>query len=309
MKKPTVLVRKMKEEELPLQIALHLLEKPKTPQPSLLLEGEEEGCSLRLYQKKDGTYTLVFQGKRAEEEYHRSFPNESLPLPKNKKPTLEASLPPSLFPQIGSDEVGTGDVFGPLIVVGAYLKKENLPTLHSFAIRDSKKVSDEEIRQMFPLLKKEFPHKVAILSPSRYNEIRDRYNMNAMKAVLHNYVHLHLQKAFSPSYHYIDQFCSPDKYFSYLSKGKEQIFSNVFFAVKGESHYPSVALASCLARGYFLEEIQKMNEKYNVKFPLGASSVVDEFIEEFAKKYGEEEFKQVAKCNFKNFSREEAIKH
>ncbi len=42
---------------------------------------------------------------------------------------------------IGSDEVGTGDYFGPIVVTAAYVKKEDIKYLESLGVKDSKKIN------------------------------------------------------------------------------------------------------------------------------------------------------------------------
>ncbi len=301
MKSPSVIVRALKEEELPLQVALHLLEKAPSKENGLLYEGKEEGCMIRIYQKKSGEMTILFQGRKAKEEFIRSFPNEPLPIPKSKKIALPSPPYPSLFPQIGSDEVGTGDAFGPIVVVAAYIEEKDCSFLKERGIRDSKQLENDDIVRLFPYLKENFAHSVSILSPQKYNEVHKKKNMNAIKAILHNHTHLVLMKKFPQSVHYLDQFCTPVFYYRYLEKGKETPFSPIHFATKGESLYPSIALASCLARGYFLEEWQKMEERYDTFFPLGAGKNVQDFILKFVKEHGKDALSEVAKINFKNF--------
>ena len=46
---------------------------------------------------------------------------------------------------IGSDEVGTGDYFGPIVVTASYVKKEDMNLLNELGVRDSKKVLDQKI--------------------------------------------------------------------------------------------------------------------------------------------------------------------
>jgi ribonuclease HIII len=66
---------------------------------------------------------------------------------------------------------------------------------------------------------------------------------------------------------------------------------------KGESDL-AVAAASIIARGIFLEEMEKMNDMYYFKFPKGASNVISA-AQEFVKKHGSEELEKVAKTSFK----------
>ena len=46
---------------------------------------------------------------------------------------------------VGSDEVGTGDYFGPIVVTASYLKKEDIEKLEKLGVHDSKKLTDEKI--------------------------------------------------------------------------------------------------------------------------------------------------------------------
>ena len=58
-----------------------------------------------------------------------------------------------------------------------------------------------------------------------------------------------------------------------------------------------------IARYCFLKELEVMNQKYNVIFPKGASIKVDEFSKEFVNRFGIDELKKVAKCNFSNYKK------
>ena len=98
----------------------------------------------------------------------------------------------------------------------------------------------------------------------------------------------------------MDQFCTEKQYYEYL-EGSKSILKNIIFKEKGETYFPSVALGSCIARYYFLIEIESLNKQYNLNFPLGAGKNVDEFTQKFISKYGFDELKKVSKNNFRNF--------
>lgn len=49
-----------------------------------------------------------------------------------------------MFPQAGSDEVGTGDYFGPVVVSAVIVSKENEDVLRNLKIQDSKQINDEK---------------------------------------------------------------------------------------------------------------------------------------------------------------------
>ena len=301
MKKPLAIPRPLKDEELPLLEALHDLHEPGKEAPGLLLEGEEEGCRVRVYRGKKGL-SVLFQGERAEEEFRRSFPGEEVPLPKKKEmPSSREKAPPSLFPQIGSDEVGTGDAFGPIVVVAAYVEEKDLGELSSLGVRDSKELTDEEVLALAPRLMK-FPSARIVLSPTKYNKMqREGKNMNAIKALLHDHAQRLLAGKFPGARRYLDQFCSPALFQKYVREAGIEPLPGIQMATKGESRYPSVALASLIARARFLEEMRRMGEEEGMAFPKGAGAPVDSFLKEYVRKKGPEALERVAKLNFRNF--------
>lgn len=206
--------------------------------------------------------------------------------------------------QIGSDEVGTGDFFGPVCVCAAYVRKEDVPFLKQIGVADSKKMSDEYILKITPQLLKKFSYSQVSLSNEKYNELaKEKMNMNEIKARLHNRVLLNLIHKHNHVRHiYVDKFVSDTSFFVYASRDQETA-PNVVFKTKGESRFPSVALASVIARYSFLKKMEALSKKYGVSIPFGASARVDTFAQLFINKHGVEEMKKVAKCNFKNFSR------
>lgn len=206
--------------------------------------------------------------------------------------------------QIGSDEVGTGDFFGPITVCAALVRKEDVASLKEMGICDSKKMSDEYIMQITPRLLRRFAYSQVSLSNEKFNSlVRRGLNMNEIKARLHNRVLLNLMKKHGDITNvYVDKFVSEEKYFLYAANDPE-IVKNIVFKTKGESRYPSVALASVIARYSFLIKMRALSEKYRARIPFGASAKVDAFATSFLRKYGLEEFEKVTKVNFENYRR------
>ena len=62
-----------------------------------------------------------------------------------------------IIEHIGSDEVGCGDFFGPIVVSSAYVKEEDFELLESLGVDDSKKISDNTILQIAPTRCKRTP--------------------------------------------------------------------------------------------------------------------------------------------------------
>ncbi len=256
-----------------------------------------DNLTITIYESKKG-YKVVFTGKNALYEARIFNPEAEISESKSERKIDFIDL----NNQCGSDEVGFGDFFGPLVVVGVYFDSSLTKKLDS--IKDSKKLTDEFILSFVPTIIKNVTFSKLTVHNEKYNSlIKKGYNMNQIKAMLHNRVLLNLQKR-KPDCKtfYIDQFCDEKLYYNYL-KNEKEIVRNITFKTKGESYYPSVALASMIARYCFLQEMDVLSKKYNMNFPKGASKTVDEFATVFIQKYSLEELKKVCKINFTNFSK------
>lgn len=203
---------------------------------------------------------------------------------------------------IGSDEVGTGDYFGPIIVSATYVSKENISFLTDLRVRDSKKLTDDKIIEIAPLIIKKIPYVTYILDNDTYNRLPEEdKNMNKIKAILHNKVLTSLIKKDNYSYDaiVIDQFVYPKKFYEHISKAPEKI-TNVTFMTKAEDQVLSVAAASIICRYVFLKAMKKMSEELGTKVLLGANSGVDALAKKILEEKGPEYLKHYVKWNFKN---------
>lgn len=202
---------------------------------------------------------------------------------------------------IGSDEVGTGDYFGPIVVTAAYVAKENIPFLEELGVKDSKKLSDDKILEIVPNLISKIPYYSIVLSNEKYNMHRkEDINMNKMKAILHNQALAHLiNEQSSIDYVVVDQFAKPYVYYNYL-KDAGNVVRNITFMTKAEDKCLSVACASLISRFIFLKEFRKLEDKVDAFLPKGAGEKVDEVALRLVKKHGFEILNEIAKLNFKN---------
>ena len=208
--------------------------------------------------------------------------------------------------QAGSDEVGTGDVFGPVCVCASIVEIEDQDYITEKNITDSKALNDNYIRQIGPELMKRFKHSLLILDDKTYNRVHETNNLNAIKAKMHNKAYLNLLvKGYDiPKAAYVDQFCSVDNYFGYLID-EASIYRDLIFETKAEEKYPAVAVSSIIARYAFLEYMDKMSEKYHMSFHRGSSDteMIQKDIEIFVGKFGKAELVNVAKMHFKNLEK------
>lgn len=258
------------------------------------------GITITGYSSKSAKKTITFDGKGALKEAKLWDSTASI------KETKEAYSGEwlCLNNQIGSDEVGVGDSFLPMIVVASFVRNKDIKILKQYNVTDSKKLTDKNILEIGEALSKKFFISKLTISNEKYNEMYSKgENINSLKAKMHNRALLNLLKQFPETKNiFVDQFCLPNTYYSYLNDDKEPQVRNITFRTKGESYYPSVALSSVIARYSFLKEKEKLEEKYKMKFPFGSGNKADEFGKEFIKRFGEKEFSKISKMNFKNIA-------
>lgn len=206
---------------------------------------------------------------------------------------------------IGSDEVGTGDYFGPIVVTASYVSKDKIEWLSSLGIMDSKKMTDEKILKVAPQIAKEIPYRSIILTNKEYNEkYNSNTNMNKIKAIMHNKALYQVVNELKLEYDYIivDEFAREARYYSYI-EDVENIQRGITFMTKAEDKNLAVACSSVISRYIFLKEFDKLSDELHIPLVKGAGSNVDKIGEEVVEKYGKEKLNEIAKLNFKNTQR------
>ena len=281
---PTVL---MNEDEIKAFVTIYQAFLKPTPNEYMSYFMSGDGFSVSIY--KSGK--VVFQGSQL--SYFSDY------LKKNDEE--EAQYPYDFMNTIGSDEVGTGDVFGPIVVATAFVKGKDTSKLKNLGVRDSKKIVDNEIIRIADAITKKVKYKVIIVRNEKFNSSSDSYNLNEMKARLHNKNFLELSKEVSYDMVCLDQFCSKDNYYKYL-EGVES-FNEVSFEMKGESKSIAVAAASIIARAYFLKEMDRLHDTYGYRLPKGSGKDADEMIKRIRDDGKEEIFTHIAKLSYKNFKK------
>ena len=273
--------------------------------PYSVFQAEEGGTIITMYESGK----VMFQGISADidanmwKDQEMFLNNRNIDSETKEKESKDDDKTYYYYDAIGSDEVGTGDYFGPVIVSATYVDKNTRKLLEELHIMDSKKMTDEKILRCAPILMNKLPYVTFTLSNSKFNDwTKKGFNMNKIKAVLHNKVLYELSNKNLP-YHKIivDQFTTPRSYFSYLKQENiTEKVTKITFLTKGESKHLSVAAASVISRYIFLKEMDKLSEKYNTTILKGASDKVDNVGKEIVKKYGKDELYNIAKINFKN---------
>ena len=281
----------------------------KTPAYAIF-QADDADCVVTLYESGKA----VFQGISAdisarmwiERERHLN-PLKKIEITnseeKTKNEKKEIYIDPKIYNSnsIGSDEVGTGDYFGPIVVTATYVSKENINFLEELGVKDSKKLTDEKILEIVPKIIRIIPYESVILTNKEYNEKYDvDTNMNKIKAIMHNRVLGKMKnKNFNYDYIVVDQFAKPYIYYNYL-KTSNNVVKNITFMTKAEDKCLSVACASLISRYIFLKEFSKLSNDLDTFLLKGASDKVDEQGLQIVKKYGFEKLNEIAKLNFKN---------
>jgi ribonuclease HIII len=283
----------------------------KTP-PYAVFTADDADTNITLY----SSGKVVFQGNNADIdaniwkdlEKHRNNRDIDKEINDNQKEKKEETKDTRFIniPTMGSDEVGTGDYFGPIVVTASYVDKEHMNMLYNLGVRDSKKINDETICKIAPTLIKEIPHVTYILDNKTYNKYPT--NMNKIKAVLHNKVLCELAKKPNLKYDYIviDQFCYPKNYFEYIKDAKEKI-TKITFTTKAEDKCLSVAVSSIISRYIFIKEFEKLGESLKIFLQKGAGTEVDKQGVMIVNHYGLAKLEEIAKLNFKNTEKIKAL--
>ena len=280
------------------------LKREKTP-PYAVFQAQDGDTVVTLY--KSGK--AVFQGKDADlssdfwiaTEKINSGSATTTDSRDKKKEDKPNKVLPIRINSIGSDEVGTGDYFGPIVVTASYVSKENIDFLLDLKVKDSKKLTDDQILKIVPQIIKKIPYHTFILKNEEYNNHKNNnINMNQMKAILHNKVLYELkQKNYQYDYIVVDQFEPPKSYYNHISKSTKKV-QDIFFLTKAEDQCLSVACSSLISRYIFLKEMDKLSHELGLNLPKGANPLVDEAGKKIVAKYGQDKLKSIAKLNFKN---------
>ena len=266
--------------------------------PYVVFQAQEEDTVITLYESGK----VMFQGTSADVD--ASMWGVALEKSKDKeKPKIDEKY--HNCSSVGSDEVGTGDYFGPIVVTASYVTKDDVSFLDELGVGDSKKINDEKIKKIAPEIAKRVKYRSVILSNKEYNEKYTKdVNMNKIKAIMHNRVLYQLVNEEKPKYDYIivDEFAREARYYDYL-KDIPNVQRDITFMTKAEDKNLAVACSSIISRYLFLKEFDKLCDEIHIPLVKGASKEVDKIGEEVVEKYGEEKLKDIAKLNFKNTER------
>jgi ribonuclease HIII len=234
------------------------------------------------------------------EEYLKSLGSEDVKKTKKEYPPIEVS-----GTRIGTDEVGKGDYFGPLVIAGALINEKKEKELAKVGIRDSKTLSETTISNMATkirrILTKE-EYEVVWISPLKYNLLHKKLrNLNRILGWGHaRAIENLLGNGKDCKVAIADQFGDESYIESVLTKKGIKI--DLTQVPKAERDL-AVATASVLARDKFIYKLREMGDSYSVIFPKGSSNVI-EFGKQFISDYGIDVLPNIAKIHFSSITQE-----
>ncbi len=206
-----------------------------------------------------------------------------------------------LFPaekgHIGTDESGKGDYFGPLVIAGVYLPDEQESVFREIGVRDSKRFSDNRVRELAEIIKRGYIHSVVSIGPERYNALYSSLrNLNRLLAWGHSRAIENILAEVPCRLAITDQFGDKAYVLNALMKKGQRL--ELIQRPKAEEDM-AVAGASILARAEFLKRLYFLSQDFGLELPKGASSLVEEAAVKLVRRHGPEVLQKVAKTHFK----------
>ena len=282
------------------------LRREKTP-PYAIFQAEEADTIITLYESGK----IMFQGTSADIDANiwidleKKLNNRIINVDGTETKAKPKDDTIMEFNTIGSDEVGTGDFFGPIVVTATYVETKDFEFLKELGVRDSKKLTDEKMKQIAPQIMQRIPYITTILDNKTYNERHNtNLNMNKLKAILHNKALYELKNKQNFNYAKIvvDDFCGKDKYYEYLKDIPNKV-EHITFMTKAEDKVLSVACASIISRYIFLRKMDELSDSVHISLPKGAGKEVDKVAQDIKNEYGIDKLNEIAKMNFSNAKR------
>lgn len=240
-------------------------------------------------------YNIIIKNGYTEEEM---LANKAMSS-QNKNSSPKAI--PSFDCHIGTDESGKGDYFGPLVVAGVYITKEQEEQLALLGVRDSKNNSDSKNKllasQILEVLGKN-SISIICIGPERYNTLYNEMgkNLNKVLGWGHARAMENLLSVNSCENAVADQFGDEAIIKSALMKNGKTL--NLYQTPKAERDV-GVAAASILARARFLDELEKLGKTLGVTLYKGVSPAVESIAKSIYENGGLDKLKQYVKLHFK----------
>ena len=102
------------------------------------------------YDAKENNNIIITIINQIDNEVNNYLEKKKEKVKKDEKELYEERKQYFYIDSIGSDEVGTGDYFGPIVVTASYVNKSDITFLEELGVKDSKKLTDKKIIKITP---------------------------------------------------------------------------------------------------------------------------------------------------------------
>lgn len=212
---------------------------------------------------------------------------------------------PLAAPEIGMDESGKGDWYGPLVVAAVYVEPATVLVLRKAGVRDSKELEPGELARMAAAIERTVPasaREVLVLDPEEYNR---RYaglaNINLLLAELYAEAAAPVIARTGASAIICDQFAQ-------RAERLDTAFKRAGLPRPRQMHHAeaaslAVAAASVLATARFQAELARLGGQAGLDGPLPPGSTAVTLLRRAARtiiaREGRDNLGRYAKLNFK----------
>ncbi|MGC8765362.1 MAG: hypothetical protein ACP5QT_05705 [Brevinematia bacterium] len=244
------------------------------PHQYAFFRAQKDKITLILYKNQ----TLLLQGEEIFVDKYTDFIRQYLTTDEIEGETL------------GLDESGKGDIFGPLVLAGVIVK-EHKKEIVKAGIDDSKKLSDERIKEIFSSLQNKIIYKARVIEPEEYNRLYEHYkNLNELMTDEYKKLILSFDDDLYKKI-ILDKYSLSKKQILKLKSG---LTRNIEIYPKAERNLV-VALASIVARYHFIRwfEVQKID------FLKGSGEEAVKLYKMLKKSLPQEDLSKIAKLHFK----------
>jgi ribonuclease HIII len=198
---------------------------------------------------------------------------------------------------VGSDEVGKGDYFGPLVVAAVRIERGDLAWLDEMGIGDSKLLSDGAMMDMVEPLRARLRVGVATLSPPDYNAAyAERGNIARILDRLHAEAIALAMQGTTADFALSDQYSPAAQTGQLLRKSCPGL--KWVQRPKAEED-PAVAAASIIARVAFLQGMDALEREVGHPLHRGAGEPTLRCARDLVRSHGAGVLPSVAKMHFK----------
>ncbi len=213
-----------------------------------------------------------------------------------RSPRPASPIEPDGTPRVGTDEAGKGDYFGPLVVAGVrVLREEAARKLREIGARDSKTLSVYGAKNLARRIEESVgPEnlRVVVLGPKEY-EARRRAANNVNKLLAEVNVQIFDVLKDQVELFVVDEFWKAAR--SYI---EPRLPPGVRLVMRpGAEDDVAVAAASVLARARYLEEMDALSRAVGFELPRGATHVLGT-ARRVVEERGLEGLEEVAKVHF-----------